>query len=108
MATRAGYFNSMPPKPRFPPLTSDQLRAIYEANPSTAVRRLLWEIHRLRVVAIHADDFVRMAVYHKSDTRLDPHSLAMFKNLQRLVGAEPLVKEREAGLGGVGRSDSVY
>jgi hypothetical protein len=72
------------------------IRAIYEANPTTAVRRLLWEIHRLRVVAIHAHDFVRMAVYHKSDARLDRHSRSMFNDLRGLVEAEPVVKERYA------------
>jgi hypothetical protein len=30
---------------KFPPLNRDQLRTIYEASPTPAVRRLLWEIH---------------------------------------------------------------
>ncbi len=86
----------MAPKPRFPPLNGDQLSAIYEANPSTAVRRLLWEIYRLRVVVIHPHDFVRTAAYHNSHARLDPHSRAMFNNLRSLVEVEPAVTESAA------------
>jgi hypothetical protein len=86
----------MPDKSKFPPLTSDQLRAIYEANPLPVVRRLLWEIFRLRVVVNHANSFLRMAIYHKSDQRLDPHSKSAFNNLRALVEAEPVVKEDDA------------
>jgi hypothetical protein len=53
----------MSQKPRFPPLTSDQLREIWQRAPIAAVRRLLWEIHRLRALVLRANDFVRMATY---------------------------------------------
>jgi hypothetical protein len=38
-----------------PPLTAAELAEIYERNPTAAVRRLLWEIHRLRSTILRAN-----------------------------------------------------
>src|SRR5438445_10328445 len=39
----------------YPKLTAAQLRAMYECNPCPEVRELLWEIHRLRVLLLRAN-----------------------------------------------------
>jgi hypothetical protein len=50
----------MPPIRHRPPLTREQLHAIGERNRGKVdVRALLWEIHRLRAVALRADQLVR-------------------------------------------------
>jgi len=45
--------------PRYPPLSTGQLRAIWKRSPTPAVRLLLWEIYRLRLVAIHAHSYTK-------------------------------------------------
>lgn len=37
-----------------PPLTAAELAEIYDQNPTPVVRRLLWEIHRLRSTILRA------------------------------------------------------
>jgi hypothetical protein len=59
---------------RYHPLTRDQLRTIYDANPVPAVRRLPWEIHRLRAGVLRANDLVRAMDRFKGQNRLDPGS----------------------------------
>jgi len=47
-----------------PPLTSEELQAIQDwerTHPSPAVRRLLWEVFRLRTIALRADQFEALA-----------------------------------------------
>jgi hypothetical protein len=86
----------MPCMPRYRPLSGEQLRAIYETNPTPAVKRLLWEIHRLRAVVLRADDFVRTLARYKGDSRLDPGSGLALANLREALHEEPVVKEDEA------------
>jgi hypothetical protein len=86
----------MPAMPRYRPLTSEQLRAIYEANPTPAVKRLLWEIHRLRASVLRADDFVRALERHKGESRLDPGSGIALTSLREALREEPVVKEEAA------------
>lgn len=44
-----------------PPLTKETLRAIQDRNPESAdVRALLWEIKRLRALALRTDQLQRM------------------------------------------------
>ena len=81
---------------RYRPLTRDQLRAIYEANPVPAVRRLLWEIHRLRAVVLRASDFARSIDRFKGDSKLDQGSKMALTNLREALREEPVVKEDEA------------
>jgi hypothetical protein len=86
----------MPDKPRSPPLTSDQLRGIWQRAPIPAVRRLLWEIHRLRALVLRANDFVRMATHRGADKRMDSTSSALLDGLRESLEDEPVVKEDEA------------
>lgn len=81
---------------RYSPLIRDQLRAIYETNPTPAVRRLLWEIHRLRAVALRANDFVRAVDRFQGESRLDPGSGLALKSLRAALQDEPVVREDEA------------
>jgi hypothetical protein len=69
----------MPPKPRFPPLTRDQLRELWQRAPIAGVRRLLREIHRLRALVLRANDFVRMATYYKAEQRMDTTSRGLLE-----------------------------
>jgi hypothetical protein len=82
--------------PRHRPLTGEQLRVIYETNPTPAVKRLLWEIHRLRAVVLRADDFLRALERYQGDSRLDPGSRLALSNLQEALREEPVVKEDAA------------
>jgi hypothetical protein len=51
----------MPPTRHRAPLTREALHAISERNRGNLdVRALLWEIHRLRAITLHADQLVRM------------------------------------------------
>jgi hypothetical protein len=82
--------------PRYRPLNGEQLRVIYETNPTPAVKRLLWEIHRLRAVVLRADDLVRTLARYKGESRLDPGSGLALKSLREALQDEPVVKEDTA------------
>jgi hypothetical protein len=86
----------MSPKPRFPPLTRDQLGEIWQRAPIAAVRLLLWEIHRLRALVLRANDFVRMATYYKAEQRMDTTSRSLLEGLRESLKQEPAVKEDDA------------
>jgi hypothetical protein len=81
---------------RYRPLTRDQLRAIYEANPIPPVRRLLWEIHRLRATVLRANDFLRALDRFKGQNRLDPGSDLALTGLREALKDEPVLREDEA------------
>ena len=91
---------AMREKLRFPPLTRDQLRAIWQRAPSPAVRLLLWEIHRLRALVLRANDFVRMAKHRGAAKQMDTTSSALLDGLRQSLEGEPVVKEDEARRGG--------
>jgi hypothetical protein len=76
---------------RYRPVTRDQLRTVYETNPTPAVKRLLWEVHRLRAVVLRANDLVRSIDYN--GTKLDPASLLALKGLREALEGEPVVRE---------------
>ena len=82
--------------PRYRPLTGEQLRVIYETNPTPAVRRLLWEIHRLRAAVLRADDFVRTLARYQGESRLDPGSRLALTSLREALADEPVVEEEAA------------
>jgi hypothetical protein len=44
-----------------PPLTAAELAEIYDRNPTPAVLRLLWEIHRLRSTILRANQ-IRLTI----------------------------------------------
>ena len=80
--------------PKHRPLTRDQLRTVYELSPTPAVKRLLWEVHRLRAVVLRANDLVRTIDYN--GTKLDPASGLALKGLREALEAEPVVLEDQA------------
>jgi hypothetical protein len=77
------------------PLTREHLRAIWECNPLPVVRRLLWEIHRLRALVLRANDFARMAAYHHLERHMDTTSRSLLEGLRDSLKDEPVVKEDE-------------
>jgi hypothetical protein len=80
--------------PRYQPLTSDQLRAIYEASPTPAVRRLLWEIHRLRATILIADQLHQRLTETGAAARTDTTTQLLIGSLQERLKDEPVVRER--------------
>jgi hypothetical protein len=70
---------------QFPPLTRDQLRAIWTPASSPAVRLLLWEIHRLRALVLRANDFVRHATQRGVAKGMDSTSSALLDGLRECV-----------------------
>ena len=87
----------MPPlDPRYPPLSTDQLRAIWKRSPSPTVRLLLWEIYRLRLVAINAHSYVKLAVYRGERKGMDTTLAILFDGLQRALEEEPVIQESQA------------
>ena len=81
--------------PRYPPLSTDQLRAIWKRSPSPAVRLLLWEIYRLRLVAIHAHSYTKFMIGRGAARRMDGTEKILFEQLRDIVAKEPVVKESE-------------
>jgi hypothetical protein len=81
--------------PKYQSLTSDQLRAIYEASPTPAVRRLLWEIHRLRATILAADQLNQRLVETGAAARMDTTTQLLVGALQERLKDEPVVRERE-------------
>jgi hypothetical protein len=77
------------------PLTREELRTIWECNPLPVVRRLLWEIHRLRALILRTNDFMRSATRHSGEPRLDPTSKGLLEDLAPEFKEEPVVKEDE-------------
>ena len=59
------------------------------------MRRLLWEIHRLRALVLRASDFVRMATYHRLERHMDNTSRNLLEGLRDSLKDEPVVKEDE-------------
>jgi hypothetical protein len=75
------------------PLTRAQLLAIQERGKSDPdVRALLWEVFRLRALALRTHDYVRQA-----PTSSTGHMLA--ERLQAELDEEPVVKEQPKKMG---------
>lgn len=76
-----------------PALTSAELKEIQRTDRSPTVRRLLWEVFRLRAIAIRADQLVRSI---KADpASLDFHSADLIvKELRAALDELPLTSER--------------
>lgn len=71
-----------------PPLTRETLVEIQERNPGSAdVRALLWEVKRLRALALYADQLQRML-----STLPGPQS-AILDTLREKLKDEPCVHE---------------
>lgn len=71
-----------------PPLTATELAEIYDRNPTPVVRRLLWEIHRLRSTILRAHQ-VRQAI----GTRVGRANTAagIWDIFERELDAEPVL-----------------
>ena len=83
-------------KYRYPRLSREQLRAIYERNPCAEVRELLWEIHRLRNLVLRACQLQRTiggGCY--TSTR------QIAERLGKELESEPCVEEHAAWTAGV-------
>lgn len=71
-----------------PPLTKEELIAIQERNPDSAdVRALLWEVRRLRAVALRAHDYFRQPP-GSSTARM------LAETVKEQLDEEPVVKEQ--------------
>ena len=80
---------------KYEPLNSDQLRAIHKVNPTPGVRRLLWEIHRLRATILAADQLNQRLIETGAAARLDTTTQLLIGSLQERLKDEPSVRERE-------------
>lgn len=70
-----------------PALTKDDLKAIQDRNPDSAdVRALLWEVARLRALALRTHDYFRQG---SSST-----ALILANSLRTMMVDEPVVKEQ--------------
>lgn len=70
-----------------PALTKDDLRAIQDRNPDAPdVRALLWEVARLRALALRTHDYFRQGT---STT-----ALVMAESLRGMLEAEPVIQEQ--------------
>ncbi|MFK3738942.1 hypothetical protein [Massilia sp. TN1-12] len=71
-----------------PALTREDLKAIHDRNRGDEdVVALLWEIHRLRALALRSHDFFRQPPTSTTGT-------IMAQSLFRLLEEEPVVKEQ--------------
>ena len=71
-----------------PPLTRDDLVAIQERNPGHAdVRTLLWEVKRLRALALYVDQLQRIV------GTLPGQQGVVLESIRKQLEDEPCVKE---------------
>ena len=71
-----------------PPLTKETLKEIQDRNPESAdVRALLWEVKRLRALALYIDQLQRML-----GTLSGPQS-TLLASIREQLRDEPCVKE---------------
>ena len=82
------WMNSNPAMRFKPALTKDDLKAIQDRNPdSPDVRALLWEVARLRALALRTHDYFRQG---SSSTA---HILG--ESLREMLDDEPVVQEQQ-------------
>lgn len=71
-----------------PRLTATRLRSLYLESPTPAVRELLWEIHRLRLLLLRADQLQRsMGV-------CGPETSFILEIFRRELAGEPCIDEQ--------------
>lgn len=81
------WMNSIPATRFKRALTKDALKAIQDRNPdSPDVRALLWEVARLRALALRTHDYFRQG---SSST-----SLILAESLWTMLEAEPVIQEQ--------------
>lgn len=75
----------------YPPLTQAEIRALYLANPTPPMRRLVWEIYCLHVVAKTAGAVVRA---RRMQHLMPPGGFdVMLDELARVLEAETYIHE---------------
>ena len=81
------WMNSIPATRFKRALTKDDLKAIQDRNPdSYDMRALLWEVARLRALALRTHDYFRQG----SSTT----SLILADSLRTMLDAEPVIQEQ--------------
>ncbi|EHP44222.1 hypothetical protein OR16_04572 [Cupriavidus basilensis OR16] len=75
----------------YPKLSAGQLRAIYERNPCPEVRDLLWEIHRLRILLLCANQLQKAY-----DCGCHVSHMQILEKFRADICGEPCIEEREA------------
>jgi hypothetical protein len=76
---------------QYPKRTAAELRAIYERNPCAEVRDLLWEIHRLQVLLLRANQ-LQQAYGGGCHTGY----MQVLETFRAEIRGEPCIEEREA------------
>ena len=74
-----------------PKLSAEDLRALYYQCPAPETRALLWEVFRLRVLVIRADQLQRMMGSHCHTS-----TLQVLESLRAELRGEPCIREQEA------------
>ncbi len=73
-----------------PRLTAPYLRALYQREPSPIVRELLWEVHRLRLLVLRANQ-----LQQEMTGAYPPATQLMLEILRREYAGEPCIEERQ-------------
>jgi hypothetical protein len=81
---------------RYPPLTDEELRALYDSNPTPECRRLLWEIDRQQELIFDLAQFLS-GIYQAN---LEAEQLIAFSRLLAALDDEPGVRRRRAAARG--------
>lgn len=76
------------------PLTDAQMRALWERNPSPEVRALLWEVFRLRGIALRAHQ-VSVMIGDQPDT-FGPTFTRVLSILREQLSKDPAIIQRDA------------
>jgi hypothetical protein len=77
---------------RYPPLTYEELRQLYQSNPTPESRRLLWEIDRQQALIFDLAQFLSRI----DQANLEAGQLVAFSRLLDATDAEPSVRRRRA------------
>jgi hypothetical protein len=75
---------------RYPPLSDDDLRELYQRCPTAECRRLLWEIDRLHSLAFGLAEFVNRL----DQSNLAAEQLTSFSALLAATDAEPAIRRQ--------------
>lgn len=75
---------------RYPPLTAEELRQLYEQCPTPEARRLLWEIDRLQELVCEAGQFLRAI----DQAGLEAENLVPFSTLLSALDAERRMRRK--------------
>ena len=75
------------------PLTRTRLRTLWERNPSPEVRTLLWEVHRLRMLALASQRLLLQISAAGNVSKLDLTTQAAIEGLRARLVDEPVCQE---------------